>query len=255
MTSSPDGPGDPRAADAFETGTRLAAAGRNEDAIAAFLEVTRLQPGHAETFYRIGLSLRALGQNPTAVTALDHAVRLSPRHSAAHRLLGEIHADAGRPAEALAAYRQAIIADPSARGAYVNAAQLLFQLGRDDSALALFDEAIAIPATDVYGDRTELLRAYLNKGLSLVQIGRFAEGLEALDTGLDGGWDHPLYYQHRALALSRLGRHQEALHSLTISQRLEPVARAVQQPTDNRPVGENPEKAILVVRKTERPDA
>jgi len=79
----------PDSASAHNTlGTVLAAQGRHEEALDAFLAAVRADPGHGEANVNAGSALHALGRNDEALPLLERAVAAQPGLAQAHQTLG-----------------------------------------------------------------------------------------------------------------------------------------------------------------------
>jgi tetratricopeptide (TPR) repeat protein len=79
-------------------GVRLMAAGRMDDALAAFRRALAGNPGFALAAYNMGVVLAQNGQMPEAAAAFRTAIRLRPGFSAAHFGLGLVLKTSGDPA-------------------------------------------------------------------------------------------------------------------------------------------------------------
>ena len=78
------------------------------DAVNAFGQATRLQPGRVEGWVNLGSALLEHGRFGESVAALDHAISLNPKLMASHMLLGDALRQLGEFQLALASYRQAV---------------------------------------------------------------------------------------------------------------------------------------------------
>lgn len=96
---------------ALAEGNRAQAAGRPDEAIAAYRRALELQPGSPTAQFNLGTALAALEQVEAAVEALSLAVEGfsdAERKGLAHYNLGNVLARAGRLDDALAAYRASL---------------------------------------------------------------------------------------------------------------------------------------------------
>lgn len=92
-------------------GNRAHAAGRADEAVAAYRRALELQPGSAAAQFNLGTALAALGQSDAAIESLSLAVEGftdAERKALAHYNLGNALARAGRLDDALAAYRASL---------------------------------------------------------------------------------------------------------------------------------------------------
>jgi tetratricopeptide (TPR) repeat protein len=82
--------------------------GRMGDAVSAFGQATKLQPGRVEGWINLGSALIEAGRFAASAAALDHAISLNPRLMPSHMLLGDALRQLGEFKLALASYRQAV---------------------------------------------------------------------------------------------------------------------------------------------------
>ena len=138
-----------------------------------------------------------------ALSIVDRALKHNPRHYGC--LLGRawILSTMGADEESLACAGLAMEAGPRMQRPIVNAAAVLDRIGRQEEATRLYEEAAV--------RRPEDGMAAYNAGTRLYEAGEHARAIVYLDRarGLLGEWDAVRY--NRALVLSALGRHQEAM--------------------------------------------
>lgn len=125
------------------------------------------------------------------------------------RLLGE-----GRVQEARDAYRAVLATEPNLPGAWLEYFSLLRQGGQHAEALALADQAAAH-----FGNHALPIAL---RGAALVELGRFREGLEALDEAACLDPDMGLIWHEAGYAAWRLGELSRALMALDRAFALEP---------------------------------
>lgn len=98
----------PESANAHNTlGSVLAAQGRHEEALDAFLAALRADASHAEANANAGNSLHAAGRNQEALALLQRAVAAQPGFAQAHQNLGLVLQALRRHEEAAASFRRA----------------------------------------------------------------------------------------------------------------------------------------------------
>jgi SAM-dependent methyltransferase len=145
-------------APSFDAAVRHHKAGRLDLAAAAYREILRRSPDHANALYLLGLIDAQKGRLPDAVQRLQRAARLSPRNPEIRLNLGNLLLATGQGAEALEAYRAALALKPDfadARSALLCAIErvgaFLQSENRGGEAIPLWREAIALtPANDAY---------------------------------------------------------------------------------------------------------
>ncbi len=130
-----------------------------------------LPPKASQLHQRAEQALRA-GDLGTASRALQEAIGLAPAHGPLRNTAGHLLLALGRPAEAIGAYEDAVKLSPGQLSPRINLAQTLIDLGRAAEAL---DVLASIADQSVSG-------AVLCRASALIALGRFRDGLEALDT-------------------------------------------------------------------------
>lgn len=145
-------------APSFDAAVRHHKAGRLDLAAAAYREVLRRRPDHADALHLLGIIDAQQGRLPQAVQRLQHAARLSPRNPEIRLNLGNVLLATGQGAEALEAYRATLAVKPDfddARTALLRAIErigaFLQSENRGGEAIPLWREAIALaPGNDAY---------------------------------------------------------------------------------------------------------
>ena len=120
----------------------------------------------------------------------------------------------GRMPEAEAAYRELLLTHPDLPQAWMELFTLLREAGRHADALTLAERS----AAELPG---EALPSIL-KGAALVELGRFREGLSALDDASQVAPDSGLVWHEAGYAAYRLGELSRALMALDRAFALEP---------------------------------
>lgn len=194
-----------------DAGLEHGRAGRLPEAVFAFEEAVRLRPAYVSAHFNRGVALNLLGLDAQAIEAFERLTELDPTHVQAMYDLGGVHRKRGDWRSALEAYNRALGVQPRFVAARVNRAVTLIDLGRYEDAVAACDRAIQIDAAELAVDRFPHARSFAHsaKGVALLKLGRDAEALVALDQALDLR-DDAQTWQHKATALQRLGRHDEA---------------------------------------------
>ena len=189
-----------------KSGFRLAAAGRDGEAVAVFHRVLDRYPSLLDARYEMGQALARLGRDQEAYDALREAVRTSPSlASAISPDLARVCLRLGRLAEAEGNARLAAAASPSE--GHVLMAQVA--LARGDLAAAE-QEARAVTA-----DPGAELRAAVVLADVAIRRERFADAVAVTEAALRQIREQPLppvpdLEFLRGDALARLGRYPEA---------------------------------------------
>jgi tetratricopeptide (TPR) repeat protein len=209
----------PRAAEELRRGYAHLQARDAERAEVAFEHALEFAPDLAEGWNGLGVVARTRGDLEAARRRFGRAVRLAPDFAEGHANLGEVLLALERPAEAVDGLRAALRIDPDLAGARLNLARALLQAGLLDPAarplrwrearreylhlqeadpesatasqdLGFMDYLDARPAAAEAGYRRAVERAptpeaLLGLCLSLVRLGRCAEGRAACDRCLE----------------------------------------------------------------------
>lgn len=123
-------------------------------------------------------------------------------------------AQEGRAGEAETAYRELLLTNPDVPQAWMELFSLLREAGRHDDALALAERSGA----ELPGEALPVIL----KGAALVELGRFREGLSALDDASQMSPDSGLVWHEAGYAAYRLGELSRALMALDRAFALEP---------------------------------
>jgi len=199
----------PDYADAWSNlGNALSALNRLDEALQCYDRAIALKPDFAEAYYNRGIALKDMNRLDDALKSYDRTIDLKPDYAEAHSNRGHVVQDLERPDAALADYDRAIALKPDYPEAWNNRGALLRESKRFDEALASFDRAIAL--------KPDFAEAFWNKSLSLLLIGRLAEGLELYEwrhrRGVPGTprvFPQPVWTGKQDLAGKRLFVHAE----------------------------------------------
>ncbi len=182
------------------------------DAIALYRAVVADWPDHFDAAHLLGVALLQSRQTPEGVRWIEQALRIGPNVAEAHANLGNGLRDLNRLSESLAHFDTAVALAPNNPSAHFNRGNTLYDLRRLEEALASYDRAIALkpdnpeafaargnPLWDLdrraeafasfekaIAFRPDFAAAHWNKGLCLLKIGRFEEGLRLYE------WRHAI---------------------------------------------------------------
>jgi Tfp pilus assembly protein PilF len=150
-------------------GRALAAAGRNEEAVASYREALRLFPYLGEERLALGGLLLGLGRPAEAIGELQAGVRTRPDLWWGHLNLADALLALGRHEEAAREYRRTIELRPRCAPAHNNLGTILFNRGRIEEASREFAEAA--------GADPRFAEAHYNLGVTLSRLGRREEAV------------------------------------------------------------------------------
>ena len=181
-------------------GDILAQLGRAADAAEAYVQALKINPTRS-LVVRFYQASRDAGRAVAALSTLESWVQANPADAVAYRALATAYIDVGRYAAATAAHEALIEALPE-DAALLNNLAWLYQRSGDPRALGLARRAYAL-APDQPGPGDTL-------GWILVQQGQPARGLTILRDAHARAADVAEIRYHIAVALSLLGRDDDA---------------------------------------------
>jgi tetratricopeptide (TPR) repeat protein len=144
--------GNETAADALNRGLQAHAAGKLDDAIAAYFTTLAKDPKNQFAYYNLGEIAQRQGRATAAESYYRLALELDPKMVSALFNLAIVRTNAGATNDAIALYRQAIGADANYAAAHFNLALLLRQTGQTADAQTEFaiaqrlDQALVAPS-------------------------------------------------------------------------------------------------------------
>ncbi|MXY26176.1 MAG: tetratricopeptide repeat protein [Acidobacteria bacterium] len=153
-------------------GMRALAAGRFDEAAAAFREGLALAPDDATLHHRLGVALMESGDVRGAGAQFEEALRLAPDFAEAHLSLGDLHVQGNRFAEALQSYEAAVMHRPDYLDARFAVADTLNRMGRLTDALPHLERITVVDPA--------MADAWMARGVSLVQLARYREARDWL---------------------------------------------------------------------------
>lgn len=109
--------------------------GRFEEALRAFEEAVRADPGNPVAHYNVGALKLQIGETDEAIAEFQEAVRLDPEYLKARQNLGTVLSRVGRHEEALEQLQQALEIDPEDAATRQNLANALRRADRCAQAL------------------------------------------------------------------------------------------------------------------------
>lgn len=134
---------------AMQQGSAAMTSGKFDQAVAAYANVTRLQPSFAEAYFNLGLAQEQAGQLDEGRTALEKALQLKPALRGAHLFLGTIAYKQNHLKEAEEDFLRETRLDPHSAKAFMWLG--VCRLAQDDphGAILPLDKAFALDPSDV----------------------------------------------------------------------------------------------------------
>ena len=184
------------------------------EALAMLEQRLRAEPGDYVARHNLAVELRRLDRADEALTAIERAWADGARGPETALMLGHIRADHGEFTAAITAYQAAIVAQPDLIDAQTTLTSLLPQIGRGDEALAGFHAALArAPDTGMLWVAAMAAAKAQRDHLQLLAWADAAEQRFGSDT---------MVTTFAALALSAMGRDEDARQRLARALALEP---------------------------------
>lgn len=163
------------------------ASGKFAEALAAYKEAIRLDPGNPGIWTGFGAAHRHLAEFDQARRAYQRALEIDPDYPQALTNLGESWLVEGQPERALECFERVLQRDPRFYEALANRVAALFECGRFADA-----EAAARAAIELHPESAPL---HVNLGNVLVHTGKARPGLLAYRKALElqPGYDEALF--------------------------------------------------------------
>lgn len=128
----------------FDEGTKLAEAGKHEEAIEKFKQALEKDPQQPNILANMAESYRKLEKNNEALEAYQKAIALKPNDAIFYTNMGVVLDKLGKSAESQEAFKKAATLNPGGSAqSYFNLGATLVNSGRSDEAVEPFRKAIA----------------------------------------------------------------------------------------------------------------
>lgn len=141
---------------------RVLAATKPDEALTAFREAARLQPGDPEPHLSAGMALESQRQLTAAAEEFSAAARLDPKSGEALAGLANVYQKLGRMAEAEAALRNYVGLYPENAAAHFQLGRVLAAANKPDEAISEFTTGLRLSPKDPEA-RRELTALHLSK--------------------------------------------------------------------------------------------
>lgn len=185
----------------------MALHGRNQfaEAQAAFADVLKLQPDHAEALHALGV-IAAQGRDPSAALVwFDRAVAVDPQYALAWFSRGIALEESGRLDDAIASYDRALAVRPGFEKAAVNRRNALQRSGRPDAA------ALSVAATGKTLADPSSAKDWYERAMALLQGDRHEEAIAHFDRAIAIDPQHAEAYCGRAISRRQTGQNKAAI--------------------------------------------
>lgn len=222
---------DPANSEAWSArGSALFHLARYKESAESFRKAVELDGGSSEPWVALGNALRLDNEPQRAIEPLEHAVKLAPDNADAWFLLGLSLNSAGEFARSVEAFDKSFVLNPEfSKNAerLRHRAESLNDAGRPTEAIPLLDLGLALIKNAQQESTEQDLQGQLllQKGLALNALGRFDEGVVALQQSADllrGDPGKSLALMNESFAFTGLKRPLEALAVLEKAEAIAP---------------------------------
>ena len=223
-------------------GVALDAQNRLDEALAAYREAQRIEPGRYQLHANLGRILDQLGRPAESLAEYREALRLRPAAAFLHNAVGSELATLGRFDEALEKFADAEKLDPRYAWPHVETAKVFLKQGRDDAAVEELRAALRL-APDDFKTLAYAARVLAANENAAARDGRAALALAAKANILAGG-SQPFVFDALGMAFAETGDFtnaqvcaQNALDLATAAQmkNLEPLEKRLERYQNRQP--------------------
>jgi lipopolysaccharide biosynthesis regulator YciM len=177
-------PPDPAVGELYEHGVEAQRAGKQSEAMAAYRELLRREPGHGGTHARLGELARERGDDQSALLHSLQALRSDDRPEAL-LAAADAYRKTGRPDDAIALYQDVIARDPGHVVALRALRDLAAEEGRWTDAVPAQERLVAaVSADDRSAEQTALAGLHYERGRARVAEGDLTGGIAAFREAL-----------------------------------------------------------------------
>jgi len=148
-----------------------------DQALAYYVEATRLSPHNAQIFNEWGLIYVQKGMYDEAIAKFEHSLTLDPIFADTYLYLGEAYRLQDKAESAIDAYKKAVELNPNMAQAYTALGVLYSQQGKLPEARQAFEKVVALAPKDMVGHR--------NLALTYQQLGMITEAISETKLALE----------------------------------------------------------------------
>ncbi|OWQ87706.1 hypothetical protein CDN99_17600 [Roseateles aquatilis] len=185
-----------------------------QQAADTLMAAIRAHPDDARHHLQLGNLLAGVGDWAAAEVCYANCCHLQPKSANLQYNWGVSLQELSRIPEAIEAFERALTINPGYAAAFFALGLAYKRLEAFDAALVAFDCAIGLDGKDP--------KPRLERGRTLLQMGRHAECLAEIDAQPDAFRADPEVQNLRGIALKHLGRAQEALAAYDLAIRARP---------------------------------
>jgi tetratricopeptide (TPR) repeat protein len=190
---------------------------RFDDAVTAYEKALDINPDNADARLALGDAYLQRNRLDEALAEYTRVITANPRFAAAHNRLAELHLRMGHFSESAALAAKALEIDPAHRRSRYVRGIALIRMGRNEEGekeLKEYEKLENEAQAETNGFR-EI--AVINRGAAaLLKDGRAEDAIAMLRQGVESHPEATTIYLNLATALSKLGRHREAVQTLEV---------------------------------------
>ena len=165
-----------RAAYHHELGQILRGSGKLPEAIEAWRQAVKLDPGYADAWEAMGQAYLENGRYKDAIAAFEEALKADPGRARVLGSIGDAHFHAGKWTQSVASYQAALKSDPSLTGLYYRLGRAHSEMGQYDKAIAFYQKALSVSPDNA--------QAWYHLGYALKERGKKREAANAFKSYL-----------------------------------------------------------------------
>lgn len=143
-------------------GNEMLKQGREEEAIACYIQALKLEPSLSDAYYYLGVAYRRQKKWFLAISSYSLAIKFNPKALRYHLGLGKVLANLERWEEARNCYQQELELNPYSAPSYHELGEILVKQGKLERAIDFFLKAIEIDSNS-YLSYHQLGGIYLKK--------------------------------------------------------------------------------------------
>ena len=180
-------------------------AGRLNEAERLYLQILKIDPGHADALHLLGVLAHQVGRNDLAVDLIGRAIAQNGRVPAFHNNLGNALKAQGKLQEAAASYAGALVHKSDHVGALFNLGLVLQTQGKLQEAAASYRRALSY--------KPDYAEAHGNLGNTLQAQGKLDEAVACYGRALHYRPDYAEVHSNLGNVLMLQGKYAEAAAS------------------------------------------
>ena len=186
---------------------------RESEAINAYKQAIRVEPGYADSYNNLGLIIKKRGNQEEALQRFKQAVKADPDYVEARNNLGVTLQELDQHEAALEHLEKATNISPNVAFIHFNYAKSLRIEGDLDKALHEYNQAINL--------KVGYFEAYNNRGTLLEDLHRYEDAKKSYTSAVQLNPDNSLAFSNRGLVEKKLGDYTGAFRDFSKALELE----------------------------------